>query len=348
MKIRWTDKAAFWAINHLLSRARHQRFDSVQFDQFVEKWSSRNAAEFYDIDVSTAAGKTADPSLQALSVWNGCRRFQVVLPTPDPTGCDQNDHIWVEFHLGHPIDRAPIFLIQHGLRSVSVRGYHRMCRELNQLGVNAGVLHLPYHFSRRPRGSFNGELAITSDVARSAYTIRQGVREVCWLKNQLKLLGAPAVGLWGTSYGAWISAMALTLDAGFDGALLLEPPVEIEELFWEMPLFSNLQKELTRLNIPRERVRQQFRLVTPYHYPVRIDPERVLILGSVYDPIGYPDSLRRLNQAWPGSYLEIFPYGHISYRLHTSAVERFLSVLAPQLKLQAASHKPWTAKNVVL
>ncbi len=149
--------------------------------------------------------------------------------------------------------------------------------------------------------------------------------------HQLKLLGAPAVGLWGTSYGAWISAMALTLDPGFDGALLLEPPVEIEELFWEMPLFSNLQKELTRLKIPRERVQQQFRLVTPYHYPLRIDPSRVLILGSAHDPIGHPESLKRLHQAWPGSYLEIFPYGHISYRLHTSAVERFLSVLAPKL-----------------
>ena len=156
------------------------------------------------------------------------------------------------------------------------------------------------------------------------------------MKNLLKQLGAPHVGLWGTSYGAWVSAMAITLDDGFDGALLLEPPVEIEELFWETPLFSNLQKELNRLHIPRESVEELFRLVTPYHHPLRMDPSRVLILGSEHDPIGHPDSLKRLNTAWPGTYLEIFPYGHISYRLHTSAVERFLSVLAPKLAATAS------------
>ena len=85
---------------------------------------------------------------------------------------------------------------------------------------------------------------LTSDVARSAYALRQAVHEVCWLKDLLKHLGAPHVGLWGTSYGAWISAMAIASDDGFDGALLLEPPIEIEELFWETPLFSQLQREL--------------------------------------------------------------------------------------------------------
>jgi predicted alpha/beta hydrolase family esterase len=63
----------------------------------------------------------------------------------------------------------------------------------------------------------------------------------------------------------------------------------------------------------------------------------VLILGSERDPIGCPESLRRLHQAWPGTYLEIFPYGHISYRLHTSAMERFLDRLAPQLMNRKSS-----------
>jgi hypothetical protein len=141
--------------------------------------------------------------------------------------------------------------------------------------------------------------------------------------------------------------MAITQDGGFDGALLLEPPIEIEELFWEIPLFNNLQKELNRLKIPRESIQELFRLVTPYHHPLKIDPKRVLILGSEHDPIGYPGSLKRLHQAWSGSYLEIFPYGHISYRLHTSAVERFLSKLAPQFT-DAAKKNSNEVKDAVL
>lgn len=328
MKIGWVDKTAFWAINHLLSRAHHQRFDSEEFEAFTRNWLPRTAAEFYARSDSDAFPGAIE-QMQRLK----CPQIQQLrFPSPAPCKLECNNHIWVEFHISKPLDEAPMFFIQHGWRSVSVQGYHRMCRGLNALGVNAGILHLPYHFSRRPKGSFNGELSITSDIARSAHAMRQAVQEVCWLKDLMRKVGVPHVGLWGTSYGAWISAMAITVDPGFDGALLLEPPVEIEELFWETPLFSNLQKELNRLKIPRERVRDLFKLVTPYHHPLRIPAEQVLILGSEHDPIGYPASLKRLHEAWPGSYYEIFPYGHISYKLHTSAVERFLSILAPKLK----------------
>lgn len=329
MKVRWTDKVAFWAINHLLSRGHHQKFDRNEFDTFLDQWSGKSCTEFYDIDPSRQDFSNAVDRLKKLKSPG---IYEVEFETPAPSKCDANNHIWMELHLSRPVNEAPIFFIQHGWRSVSVRGYHKMCRGLGQLGVNAGILHLPYHFSRKPRGAFNGELAITSDVVRSAYSLRQGVKEVCWLKDLFKKLGAPHVGLWGTSYGAWISAMAITLDEGFDGALLLEPPVEIEELFWDIPLFSNLQKELHRMKIPRDSLRELFKIVTPYHHPLRVKPDRVLILGSEHDPIGYPGSLKKLHQSWPGTYLEIFPYGHISYKLHTSAVDRFLSELAPKLK----------------
>jgi hypothetical protein len=332
MKIGFVDHLAFWAMNHLLSSARYRHFDVEEFEAFVETWTGRSTHDFYAVGSKQSHDDHAREQLLQLK-HPVCQILQ--FPTTARCGFEQNNRMWVEFHLGHPIDKAPIFFIQHGWRSVSIRGYHKMCRELNKLGVNAGILHLPYHFSRKPKGAFNGELAISSNVVRSAQTLRQAVQEVCWLKNLMKSLGAPHVGLWGTSYGAWISAMAITLDDGFDGALLLEPPVDIEELFWETPLFSNLQSALNRRKIPRTTIQKLFNLVTPYEHPLKIPADRVLILGSQHDPIGNPDSLKKLNSAWPGSYLEIFPYGHISYRLHTSAVERFLSVLAPKLVKQA-------------
>jgi len=329
MKSGFVDHVAFWAIQHLLSRARNHRFDVADLEKFTNEWRGRPVSEFYALPERFSVEGEVERELLKLPKTG---RHNVRLPTPAPSAFERNNHIWIEFHLGRPITGAPIFFIQHGWRSVSVRGYHSMCRRLNELGINAGVLHLPYHFSRKPKGSFNGELAITSDIVRSAHALRQAVQEACLLKRTLKKIGAPHVGLWGTSYGAWVSAMAITMEEGFDGALLLEPPVEIEELFWETPLFSNLQRELNRLKIARETVSEFFKWVTPRHHALKIEPSRVLILGSERDPIGYPDSLRKLNRMWPGSYLEIFPYGHISYRLHTSAVDRFLKVLAPQLQ----------------
>jgi len=43
------------------------------------------------------------------------------------------------------------------------------------LGVNAIVTHLPYHFSRRPKGSFNGELAISAERNRIGMDLHDGV-----------------------------------------------------------------------------------------------------------------------------------------------------------------------------
>ncbi len=329
VNIRLTDHLAFWAIKHLFSRPSNHVFDPADFERFSSEWRHQPVERFYALQDADPCMEHMEKELRGLTKSG---RHIVRLPTPAPCGVEANNSMWIEFHLGRPLGEAPIFFVQHGWRSVSVRGYHSMCRGLNEQGVNAGVLHLPYHFSRKPRGAFNGELAITSDIVRSAYALRQAVQEVCVLKRVLKRLGAPHVGLWGTSYGAWVSAMAVTMEEGFDGALLLEPPVEIEELFWETPLFSNLQKELNRLKIPRREVSDFFNWVTPYRHAPKIPPARVLILGSEHDPIGHPASLRKLNEAWKGSYLEIFPFGHISYRLHTSAVDRFLKILAPQLK----------------
>jgi len=329
MKIRWVDRVAFWGINHLLSSPVHQKFDVAEFTEFVGAWRGRHIREFYQVD---RAKRGTGEAVRRLEKRAPPMHEVMEFPTPEPCAWKRNNHIWIHLHIAHPLDTAPMFFIGHGWRSVSVGGYHATCRRLNDLGVNAGILHLPYHFSRRPTGSFNGELAITSNVVRSAHAFRQAVQELCWLKEVFKELGVPHVGLWGPSYCAWISGLAMVVDEGFGGAVLLEPPVEVEELFWEVPLFSNLQKELNRRQITRENLHDLFTLVTPHHHPLKTDPSRVLILGAEHDPIGYPESLRRMHRAWPGTHLDILPIGHISHHLHEAALDRFTSLLLPKLR----------------
>jgi hypothetical protein len=332
MKTRLVDRLSFWAIRHLLSRAKHRRFDRAAFDRFAAEWRGRGADEFYAVGAAAAhARKFAD----LVGPWSGPGSRLVRGPSPFPSGWRRNDRVWVRLHLARPIPEAPMIFVQHGWRSVSVRGYHGLCRQLNALGINAGVLHLPFHFSRRPRGSFSGELALGSNLVRSAEALRQGVREACWMARGARLLGAPAVALWGTSYGAWIAGLALPRDDAFDGALLLEPPADIERLFWELPLFTEMQRAFRKMGVARESVRDLFELAVPWRHPPRCDPSSVLILGAERDPIATPESLRRWHAAWPGSHLGIFPCGHVSYRLHRHAMEAFLDKLAPRLLARA-------------
>jgi hypothetical protein len=71
--------------------------------------------------------------------------------------------------------RAPTVIFLHALMSANDLGYRRIAAWLNRRGWNATLLHLPYHYSRVPRGYSNGALALTSNLAQNAETLRQAV-----------------------------------------------------------------------------------------------------------------------------------------------------------------------------
>ena len=327
---RVVDQIAFGMIKHFLSRAHHQRFDPEKLRSYAEQWTRATVDDYYALPDFAESEANARLLQNNLSEFRP--RFELTLDSPIRSGHPENDRVWLDFHLAKPIDLAPVFVILHGWRSVSVKGYHRVCRRLNELGVNAIITHLPYHFSRKPRKSFNGEFAISADLVRSGDGLRHGVLEMRWLCLQLKKLGAPAFGLWGTSYGGWIGAMTAVVEPQLDALLMLEPPVEIEKIFWEIPLFEKLTGHLRQNGVSRGPIQHLFDLVTPYKHAPRIDPKRIVVLGSLYDHIATPHSLQLLNRSWPGTHLEIFPYAHISYKLHLAAIRLFEERLLPVLK----------------
>ncbi len=76
----------------------------------------------------------------------------------------------------------------HALMSASDAGYRQWARRFNSLGWNAAFVHLPFHYSRRPRGHLNGELCCTADLVLTGDTVRQAVVEI----RQLLVVAARA------------------------------------------------------------------------------------------------------------------------------------------------------------
>jgi alpha/beta hydrolase family protein len=327
---RVVDQIAFGLIKHCLSRAHHQRFDGDALARYAADWMAASIDDFYALPDFPES--EANAALLKKNLFPFRPRFELSLDSPIRSGHPENDRVWLDFHLCKPVDQAPIFVILHGWRSVSVKGYHQVCRRLNELGINAIITHLPFHFSRTPKRCFNGELAISADLVRSGNGLRHGVLEMRWLCRELKNLGAPAFGLWGTSYGGWIGAMTALVEPKLDALLMLEPPVEIEKIFWEVPLFEKLTGHLQKNGVSRGPIQHLFDLVTPYKHRPKIDTKKIVMLGSLYDSIATPESLQLLNRSWPGTHLEIFPYAHISYRLHLAAIRLFEERLLPQIR----------------
>jgi pimeloyl-ACP methyl ester carboxylesterase len=209
---------------------------------------------------------------------------------------------------------APTVLILHSLLSASDIGYRRLALRFNELGWNACFVHLPYHYSRVPRGYWNGELAITADLVRNAEGLRQGVIEVRQLVTALRKRGCSRIGILGTSYGGWIGALLSLVEDDLHFVALMSPIVNVEHAIWRCPATRTMRRELVRRKIESALVARHFPLSSPMHN-VPLQPDRVLLVAGDFDSISTPNDLQETHRRWRGSEFMRVPQGHFGYRM---------------------------------
>jgi pimeloyl-ACP methyl ester carboxylesterase len=218
--------------------------------------------------------------------------------------------------------RAPTVIFLHALMSAHDVGYCRIAARLNRRGWNAALMHLPYHYSRVPRGYFNGALALTANLPQNAETIRQAVMEVRQLLEYLRRNGCPDFGIVGTSYGGWVGALVSFLEQGFRFITLLQPIADVEHAIWESPATSMISRTLRTAGIEPGVSRRHAHLTSPLDGRPACGGKRVLIVAGVYDAITPPSVLKRLAQAWPESRFTLVEQGHFGYTAMGEALRR--------------------------
>ncbi|HEY2626647.1 MAG TPA: lysophospholipid acyltransferase family protein [Candidatus Udaeobacter sp.] len=210
---------------------------------------------------------------------------------------------------------APTVLMLHALMSASHIGYRRWAAHFTELGWNACFVHLPYHYSRVPRGYWNGELAITADLIRNAEGLRQGVIEVRQLMAALRERGCSDFGVLGTSYGGWIGALLAIVERDFRFVALMAPIVNVEHAIWEGPATRFMRRELRRAQIEPSLVARHFHLSSPMHNQPLCDGNRILFAAGEFDSIARTADLEAIQQEWRGSELLRVRQGHFGYRM---------------------------------
>jgi hypothetical protein len=233
--------------------------------------------------------------------------------TPRPSGHPANDRTHVLLFMPHP--GAPTVLILHALASVSDKGYRGIARRFNAAGWNACFVHLPYHYSRVPAGCRNGELAISPDLVHTGQGLRQGVTELRQLMGWLRGQGVRTFGLWATSYGGWIGALLLGVEADFRFAVLQAPIVDIAHAIWESAAARHLRSELARCGITQDLVERHAHLTFPMRVQPACGPERVILAAGLWDQIARAEDIAALHRAWPGSALITVEQGHFGFRM---------------------------------
>ena len=215
----------------------------------------------------------------------------------------------------------PTLVLLHALMSASDFGYRRIAARFTARGWNVLFPHLPYHYSRTPRGYANGALTITSDLVRNAEALRQSVIELRQLLSWVRANGSPRTALMGTSYGGWVAALNLGLEP-VDFAVLLQPVADVPHATFGSPASTMMSGLLKRNGIYPHDLSAHAHLSSPAKRRPLTPPDRITVIGGTHDRLSPPESLRSLCESWGGArYLEV-NQGHFGYRAMDLALKQ--------------------------
>jgi pimeloyl-ACP methyl ester carboxylesterase len=299
-------------MNLLQARHRLNGHSAEAMERYVTQCEKLTPGEYY------AAPSDADLA-RAIATANGS---SVVWRSPIQTKFPRNNIARAEFFPSAHPRTAPTVIMLHALMSAADIGYRRWAMRFNELGWNTCFVHLPYHYSRVPRGYWNGELAITADLVRNAEGLRQGVMEVRQVIAALREHGCREFGILGTSYGAWIGALLAGVEGDLRFLALMAPIVNVEHAIWQNPGSATMRRQLRRAKIAPELVARHYHLTSPLHTEPLCDPTRVLFVSGDFDLIARPDDIAAIHKKWRGSELLRVAQGHFGYRMMRETVAR--------------------------
>ena len=299
------------SINFLHMRHRLNGHSRAEMERYVEECERITAQQYY-----------APPHDDNLAEALGNGHPTITWRSPIETQFPANNIACADFF---PSDRghsAPTVFILHALMSTRPIGYRRCAAHFNELGWNACFIQLPYHYSRVPRGYWNGELAITCNLIRNAEGLRQGVMELRQLMSALRERGSCEFGVLATSYGGWIGALLAMVERDLRFAALMAPIVNIKHAIWESPAARSIRRELRGANIEPSLVARHFHLSSPIHNVPLCDSTRVLFVAGEFDSIAPLEQLETIQQKWRGSELLRVRQGHFGYRMLGATIAR--------------------------
>lgn len=236
-------------------------------------------------------------------------------PSPWPEAEGRNRR-WIATRIlpgdGTEREDAPVLVLLHGWLAAAWHFplYLSWARWMATHGIEVWIPRLPHHMERTLPGRVSGELCLSSDLARTVDSIRQGVVETRLLIEWLRRRGNGRCGLWGVSLGGWIASLAATVPVEIDALVLWAPVADPETTLWESSLARDIRAAIAASGL-RRGADLGLERFAPRARRLRLDPNRMLIVGGRHDRVVAPWTLSQLAHAWRGAVWWV-PHGHIS------------------------------------
>jgi pimeloyl-ACP methyl ester carboxylesterase len=194
---------------------------------------------------------------------------------------------------------------------------------LANAGVNAVSFELPFHSSRRPREAGAIRNFLSGNLLHFMRATHQTLADMRALARWLEANGSPAVGIWGTSLGAWLGGLAMCHQPEFSSLGMLTPVVRMDRALRELAFCDLIRDQVSEFQ-------SSGALLNLVSHPLLCPPEKVLMIAPVYDLFAPMETITELQQAW-GAEIWRCNHGHISILLSTRMMRRIARWLAASL-----------------
>ncbi len=249
---------------------------------------------------SAQAWKDDQPDAQTMlthMAWTSCdfevtwspvegRDFQrlVRYPTPFPSGDQTNDLVSMEWYMPKlPLLQAgplPTIVVIHESGSAMPAG-RAIARGIQQRGLNAILLHLPYYGERRgAKGRDQSEFLIT---------MRQGVADARRAFDAVAALPGvdkTRISIQGTSLGGFVTTSAASLDGCYHQTFIMLAGGDLYDMVMNGKQdTAKLREQLQKAGYSGDKLKELLTQVEPTRIAHRLPPERTWVYAALQDDV---------------------------------------------------------------
>jgi hypothetical protein len=240
--------------------------------------------------------------------------YDVEFPSAYVSGSLENDRVPLKVML--PSDGAgpyPVVLILHYWGATDLRAEFSLASDLNERGIAAAIMTLPYHLERTPPGHRSGDLAVPGDTPHLLASVTQAAldvkRSVDFLTSR-KEFQKDKIGIVGTSLGALVAALSYGVEPRIGYSAFVLGGADLAHIIWTSSRVVPQRDALRRAGYTEDKLREALKPVEPLTYLPRANPGPSFVIGAQYDTVIPPSATRELLAALPGATSIFIDTGH--------------------------------------
>jgi dienelactone hydrolase len=235
-------------------------------------------------------------------------------------------HAWIYRHPGEPrpwIVCLPGYRMGHPMVDAFAFDVLRLHHDF---GLNVAVPVFPFH-GPRAVGRRGGDGFLSGDFLDTVHGQAQAVWDARRLIRWLRQEGAPAVGIYGLSLGAYTATLLASLDHDHDCVIVGIPAIDFPGL-----LYSNTSSMLIQatelFGYPWTKIKTLLRVVSPLALSLRVPRARCHLFAGAADALAPQDQVHDLWDHWGQPSLSWYNGGHVSFVMERRVREIISEALA--------------------